>query len=145
MRAMPEGTVVFDVNAPVEKVWSFLSDMQQVGRCVPGVENVEVLDATHARWTLTVKIGPLSQTIKVLTETLEQIPLRRGRFRAEAENIDMIGTTELTPAGKGTRIVYTMAVNAKGPLARIMDNFMRTKLKSQTEEFAAKVKRALDG
>src|SRR5439155_15205641 len=71
MRAMPEGTVAFDVNAPVEKVWSFLSDMQQVGRCVPGVENVEVLDATHARWTLTVKIGPLSQTIKVLTETLE--------------------------------------------------------------------------
>src|SRR5207244_9753865 len=74
-RAMPEGTVAFDVNAPVEKVWSFLSDMQQVGRCVPGVENVEVLDAMHARWTLTIKIGPLSQTIKVLTETLEQIPL----------------------------------------------------------------------
>src|SRR5207244_2312698 len=91
MDEMPKNRKI-DVNAPVEKVWSFLSDMQQVGRCVPGVENVEVLDATHARWTLTVKIGPLSQTIKVLTETLEQIPLRRGRFRAEAENIDMIGT-----------------------------------------------------
>ncbi len=142
---MPEGTVTFDVEAPVEKVWSFLSDMRQVGRCVPGVESVDVLDATHARWTLTVKIGPLSQTIKVLTETLEQVPLRRGRFRAEAENIDMMGTTELTPAGNGTKIVYTMVVNAKGPLARIMDNFMRTKLKSQTEEFAANVKRALEG
>ena len=142
---MPEGTVAFDVKAPVEKVWSFLSDMRQIGRCVPGVESVEVLDATHARWTLTLKIGPLSQTIKVLTETLEQVPLRRGRFRAEAENIDMMGTTELTPAGNGTKIVYTMVVNAKGPLARIMDNFMRTKLKSQTEEFAANVKRALEG
>jgi len=142
---MPEGTVAFDVKAPVEKVWSFLSDMRQIGRCVPGVESVDVLDATHARWTLTVKIGPLSQTIKVLTETLEQVPLRRGRFRAEAENIDMMGTTELTPAGNGTKIVYTMVVNAKGPLARIMDNFMRTKLKSQTEEFAANVKRALEG
>src|SRR5205809_7728558 len=106
MRAMPEGTVAFDVNAPVEKVWSFLSDMQQVVRCVPGVENVEVLDATHARWTLTVKIGPLSQMIKVLTETLEQIPLRRGRFRAVAETIAMIGTIKLTPAGKATRIMH---------------------------------------
>jgi carbon monoxide dehydrogenase subunit G len=56
----------------------------------------------------------------------------------------MMGTTELAPAGKGTRIVYTMAVSAKGPLARIMDNFMRTKLKSQTEEFAANVKQALE-
>ena len=142
---MPEGTVAFDVKAPIEKVWSFLSDMRQIGRCVPGVESVDVLDATHARWTLTVKIGPLSQTIKVLTETLEQVPLRRGRFRAEAENVDMMGTTELTPSGNGTKIVYTMVVNAKGPLARIMDNFMRTKLKSQTEEFAANVKRALEG
>src|SRR5437667_12905886 len=100
MRAMPEWTVAFDVNAPVEKVWSFLSDMQQVGRCVPGVENVEVLDATHARWTLTVKIGPLSQTIKVLTETLEQIPLRLGLFRAETENCAMIGVTQHQPEGK---------------------------------------------
>src|SRR5438309_11427363 len=113
---MPAGTVAFDVNASVEEVWSFLSDMQQVGRCVPGVENVEVLDAMHARWTLTVNIGPLSQTIKVLTETLEQIPLRRGRFRAEAVNLDMIRTTELTPAGKGPSTVYTRAVNAKGPV-----------------------------
>jgi len=38
-----------------------------------------------------------------------------------------------------------MAVQAKGPLARIMDNFMRSKLKSQTEEFAANVKKALEG
>lgn len=142
---MPEGTAAFEVDAPVEKVWSFLSDMRQVGRCVPGVEDVEILDATHARWNLTVKIGPLSQTFKVLTETLEQVPLRHGRFRAEADNIDMLGTIDLTPIGTRTKVVYTMSANAKGPLARIMDNFMRTKLKSQTEEFATNVKRALAG
>src|SRR5947208_10537513 len=73
-RAMPEGTIAFDVTAPIEKVWSFLSDIRQVGRCVPGVDRIEVLDATHARWDLTVKIGPLSQTLKVTTETLEQVP-----------------------------------------------------------------------
>ncbi|TLZ91645.1 MAG: hypothetical protein E6J98_06985 [Methanobacteriota archaeon] len=144
-RAMPEGTIAFDVTAPIEKVWSFLSDIRQVGRCVPGVDRIEVLDATHARWDLTVKIGPLSQTLKVMTETLEQVPLRRGRFRGSADNIDMTGAIELAPTGGGTRVVYTMSVNAKGPLARIMDNFMRTKLKSQTEEFAANVKRALEG
>lgn len=71
---MPEGTIAFDVTAPIEKVWSFLSDIRQVGRCVPGVDRIEVLDATHARWDLTVKIGPLSQTLKVTTETLEQVP-----------------------------------------------------------------------
>ena len=141
---MPEGTVEFHVAAPVERVWSFLSDLRQVGRCVPGVEDVEVVDPTHASWDLLVKIGPVSQSIKVKTETLEQVPLRRGRFRGQAENIEVNGTIELVPDESGTKVAYRMAVNAKGPLARIMDNFIRTRLNAQTEEFAANVKRALE-
>jgi carbon monoxide dehydrogenase subunit G len=141
---MPEGTVEFLVAAPVERVWSFLSDLRQVGRCVPGVESIRVLDRTHAEWDLAVKIGPLTQTITMTTETVEQVPLQRGRFHGQAENIDMTGTIELAPAEGGTRVAYRMAVNAKGPLARILDNFIRTRLKSQTEAFAARVKQALE-
>ncbi len=141
---MPEGTVKFDVKAPVERVWSFLSDMRKVGSCVPGVQSVEVLDATRARWNLKVKIGPLSQNVEVLTETLEQVPMNHGKFRGQADNMDMTGTIDLEPAGNATQVTYTMAVQAKGPLARIMDNFMRSRLKSQTDEFAANVKKALE-
>ena len=142
---MPEGTVSFEVAAPIDRVWTFLSDMRRVGGCVPGVQSVEVLDPHRARWNLKVKIGPLSQEFVVLTETLEQVPLQHGRFRGESENMDMMGTIDLAPLGDATKVTYTMAVQAKGPLARIMDNFMRSKLKSQTEEFAANVKKALEG
>jgi carbon monoxide dehydrogenase subunit G len=141
---MPEGKIEFFVTAPVERVWSFLSDLRQVGQCVPGVENIRVLDETQAQWDLVVKAGPLSQTITVTTETLEQVPLQRGTFRGQAENLDMTGTIELAPAEGGTRVAYRMTVNAKGPLARVMDNFIRTRLKSQTEAFAAKVKQELE-
>jgi len=141
---MPEGKIEFFVTAPVERVWSFLSDLRQVGQCVPGVENIRVLDETHAQWDLVVKVGPLSQTITVTTETLEQVPLQRGAFRGQAENLDMMGTIELAPAEGGTRVGYRMKVNAKGPLARVIDNFIRTRLKSQTEAFAAKVKQELE-
>ena len=142
---MPEGTVSFEVAAPIDQVWAFLSDMRRVGGCVPGVQSVEVLDPHRARWNLKVKIGPLSQEFVVLTETLEQVPLQHGRFRGESDNMDMMGTIDLAPLGDATKVTYTMAVQAKGPLARIMDNFMRSKLKSQTEEFAANVKKALEG
>ncbi|MGI0148587.1 MAG: CoxG family protein, partial [Thermoplasmata archaeon] len=59
---MPEGKIEFDVIAPVAQVWSFLSDLRKVGQCVPGVENVELIDEKRARWDLKVRIGPLSQT-----------------------------------------------------------------------------------
>jgi len=141
---MPEGTVAFDVRVPVDRAWAFLSDMQKVGSCVPGVEAIQVVDDRHARWTLKVKIGPLSQKINVATETLEQVPPQRARFRGVADNMEMLGTIELAPAGDATHITYTMVATAKGPLARVIDNMMKSRLKEQSDEFAANVKRALE-
>src|SRR3990170_1730250 len=116
---MPEGTIAFDVRAPPDRVWAFLSDMRQVGTCVPGVQAVDIVDDRHARWTLKVKFGPLSQEIRVETETLEMVPLSRAQFRGRSDNMDMTGTIELAPKGEHTGVRYTMLVQAKGPLARI--------------------------
>ena len=144
MSAMPEGTVTFNVRTPVDRAWDFLSDLRKVGACVPGVEGIEVLDDRHAKWILKVKIGPLSQRIQVETETLERIPPSRARFRGVGDNMEMLGTIELAPAGDATRVTYTMAATAKGPLARVIDNMMKSRLKQQSEEFAANVKKALE-
>ena len=141
---MPEGNVAFDVRVPIDRAWAFLSDMQKVGSCVPGVEAIQVEDERHAKWTLKVKIGPFTQTIHVDTETLEQVPPSRARFRGVADNMEMVGTIELQPAGEATHINYSMVATAKGPLARIMDNFMKSRLKQQSDEFAANVKKALE-
>jgi carbon monoxide dehydrogenase subunit G len=141
---MPEGTVTFDVQVPQEQAWAFLSDMRKVGSCVPGVEAIEVIDERHAKWTLKIKIGPLSQTVRVDTETLEQTPPSRARFKGVADNMEMLGTIDLAPVGGATHITYTMVATAKGPLARIMDNFMKSRLKQQSEDFAANVKRSLE-
>ena len=92
-----------------------------------------------------MKIGPLSQRLHVATEALEQTPPSRARFRGVADNMEMLGTIELARAGDSTRITYTMVATAKGPLARILDNFMRSRLRGQSEEFAANVRRALEG
>jgi carbon monoxide dehydrogenase subunit G len=142
---MPEGNVTFDVRVPVDTAWAFLSDMQKVGSCVPGVEDIQILDDKRATWSLKVKIGPLSQRIQMATETLEQVPPSRARFRGVADNMEMMGTIELAPAGDSTRITYTMAATAKGALARIIDNMMKSRLKQQSDEFAANVKKALEG
>ncbi len=142
---MPEGTVTFDVHVPQDRAWAFLSDMRKVGACVPGVQGIEVVDDRTAKWTLKIKIGPLSQTIHVDTETLEQTAPSRARFKGVADNMEMLGTIDLAAAGESTRITYTMVATAKGPLARIMDNFMKSRLKQQSDEFAANVKKALEG
>src|SRR5438876_12381780 len=121
---MPEGTATFEVRAPIERVWAFVSDMRMIGGCVPGVQSVEILDETRARWNLKVKIGPLSQDIEVLTETLEQVPLEHGKFRGQAENMDVTGPIDVVPVGPSTKVTYTLTVQGKGRLARILHNVM---------------------
>src|SRR5207245_10529349 len=116
---MPEGTATFEVRAPIERVWAFVSDMRKIGRCVPGVQSVEILDETRARWNLKVKIGPLSQDIAVLTETLDQVPLKHGKFRRHAENMDITGTIDLASARKSRRVKYTSTGTETGQRERV--------------------------
>ena len=91
---MPEGTATFQVRAPIERVWAFVSDMRMIGGCVPGVQSVEILDETRARWNLKVKIGPLSQDIEVLTETLRE--LRESRAHADGNAEALFNRADVT-------------------------------------------------
>ena len=53
-----EGTV--EIAAPRDRVWAFVIDPSQVGQCGPGVESIEVADATHFKATAKVGVGFIS-------------------------------------------------------------------------------------
>ena len=40
-------TESFVVDQPRAKLWALIQDIERVARCLPGVENVEVMDSDH--------------------------------------------------------------------------------------------------
>lgn len=50
----------FTVNAPVERVWRFLTSPQEVVRCLPGAELTEVLGEREYAGRVKVKVGPVT-------------------------------------------------------------------------------------
>jgi carbon monoxide dehydrogenase subunit G len=48
----------FQVNEPLEKVWSFLSDPRKVAACVPGAQITEQVDEKTYKGAIRVKVGP---------------------------------------------------------------------------------------
>ena len=50
----------FTVNAPVERVWRFLTSPQDVVRCLPGAELTEVLSEREYAGRVKVKVGPVT-------------------------------------------------------------------------------------
>jgi carbon monoxide dehydrogenase subunit G len=48
----------FDVNAPLERVWEALIDVERVAPCLPGAEITEAGEDGSYRGTFSVKLGP---------------------------------------------------------------------------------------
>lgn len=50
----------FEVEAPAERVWSFLLDPRQVVRCLPGAELMEAQDEDTFTGRVRIKVGPVT-------------------------------------------------------------------------------------
>ena len=116
------GTV--DIKAPRDKVWAFLIDPDQVGSCGPGVESIEVIDATHFRAKAKVGVGFISARFVVDLELTEATEPDRAVIRASGQApgsaADAVGEIMLTgPAEGPTTMAWTASVDISGTLASI--------------------------
>ena len=50
---------VFDIQAPPDRVWAYLTDPRQVVHCLPGAELTSVQDETTFLGKVKVKVGPI--------------------------------------------------------------------------------------
>lgn len=118
-----EGSV--DIHAPREKVWAFLIDPQQVGSCGPGVESVEVIDATHFKAIAKVGVGFISARFSTNLELAEMEPPTRAQIKvhgqAPGSAVDATAEMRLSEGGDGssTRMDWEADVLIAGTLASV--------------------------
>src|SRR5436189_6127864 len=58
------------ITASRDKVWSFVTDPEKVGRCFPDVVDVAVQDPTHFDAVVHVGVGPVRGKFKLKVELL---------------------------------------------------------------------------
>jgi carbon monoxide dehydrogenase subunit G len=94
----------FQVRAPVERVWQFLLDPQQVVTCLPGAELTEVLDARNFVGSMKVKVGPVTVVYKGKLQLTE--------IDATAHRVMMIGEGTEKNGGGSVRLSMQSVVRA---------------------------------
>lgn len=117
-----EGSV--DIRAPRERVWAFVIDPNQVGGCGPGVESIEVVDATHFKARAKVGVGFITARFVVDLELAELAPpdsaLIRAHGQAPGSAVDATANMRLSDDGAGgTRMDWDANVNIAGTLASV--------------------------
>ena len=73
----------FEVNAPPNDVWNFMTDVKKVSTCIPGAEYLEDLGDNKHSVLIVVKVGPI-----------------KSKYRGEVylKNIDNMITKKSTKA-----------------------------------------------
>ena len=116
------GTV--DINAPRERVWSFLMDPDQVGPCGPGVETIEIVDETHFKAKAKVGIGFISARFNIDMEIAERDEPNRAVIKAHGQApgsaVDATATMALRDGeGGGTTMDWGADVLIGGTIASV--------------------------
>ena len=118
-----EGSV--EIAAPRDKVWAFVIDPNQVGPCGPGVESIDVIDATHFKATAKVGVGFISARFVVELEMAELQPPERAVIKAhgQAPGSAVDATAEMRlgdrSAPGSTRMDWQADVTIAGTLASV--------------------------
>jgi carbon monoxide dehydrogenase subunit G len=136
---MPEATIRFHAPTDPGTLRRLLSDPAFVAGNVPQVVGVEKTSETTARWTVQIKIGPMTRK-SVYDGELVEATDTLVRFRATGPEATIEGTVSFAPAPSGgTEAELTLSMKGSGPLRAVLDAYLGKRVREDAEKFAKNV------
>ncbi|MBS1677856.1 MAG: SRPBCC family protein [Actinobacteria bacterium] len=142
----------FVIAEPRERLWEFFEQVDEVAKCVPGVEAVEVVDADNSKIRVTQAVGPMTATFDLRMRITEREPNERMQFTAigravkgAAGNIRSQNTVTLEPVEEGTRVNLAADLAIGGVLGSVGQKVIAKQADSVTRDFMTSLERAVRG
>lgn len=142
----------FVIDQPPEKLWEFLESVDEVARCVPGVDSVERIDADNSEIRVTQAVGPMTATFDLKMRITERRPQELMQFvaigravRGAAGNVRSTNTVRLAPHESGTTVSVEADVALGGMLGSVGQKVVAKQASKVTGEFAEALRRRLRG
>jgi len=115
----------FHVDAPAEKAWDLLMDVPRIVPCMPGAKLDEVVDDSHWKATMVVKLGPIGLTFATDVERTEVDEAAKrvalGANARETKNRGRASATivsSLASENGGTRVDIATDLHLSGTVAQ---------------------------
>jgi uncharacterized protein len=107
----------FTVNAPPDRVYEFLLDVNNVVSCVPGAELSEVVDPDTFKGKVRIKVGPVTVSYNGTARiTSRDAATRSATLEAEGRETTGSGSAQATT-------VMSVAVNGDGSTVTLATDF----------------------
>lgn len=137
-----------NIAAPIEKVWTFLMDVNNVAACAPGFQSLEVLGDEHWKAIVSVGVGPVKAKFNLdVTRPEIEEPERmvvKGRGKAPGSAVDLSGDMHLTPLSESeTQMDWKAHVVVSGTIASVGARLLNGTAERLTGQFFDTLKKKL--
>ena len=118
------------IQAPRKKVWDFLTDPNQIGQCVPGIEKIETIEEMKRyHGVVSVGLGSVKARFSGEVDILELDEPNRAKLKAHGtatgSAADAISEMSLSEGPDGSTLVHwTADINVSGQLASLASRLM---------------------
>lgn len=141
----------FDVAAPVDEVWKFITDVPRVAPCMPGAELTEVVGDGSYKGRVTTKMGPVSLRFAGTAQIVEQDEAARrvvmnasGAEEKGKGQASMVVTSTLEGTGHGTRVNVSQDIQIAGALAQYGRGMISDVTNVLLKDFAANMQQDIE-
>lgn len=142
----------FCVEAPIDSVWRFVKDPEQIVTCMPGASLDEVVDERTYRGTVKIKLGAVTARYKGRVELVE-VDDARYTVRLVADGNETSGGTargtlssRLTSLPDGrTEVVAEGDFDLTGRIMQVGRGLIRGVSQELFQQFAASAKARIEG
>lgn len=142
----------FSVNAPPDRVFAYLLDVNKVVGCVPGAELVETVDATTFKGKVKVKVGPITVAYSGTARIAERDDAAHAAtLSAEGRETTGPGSAraqahmKVAADGAGSVVTVTTEYSVAGRVAQFGRGVMEDVSRRIVNEMAACIKANVEG
>jgi len=118
------------IRAPRKKVWDFLTDPNQIGQCVPGIEKIETIEELKRyHGVVSVGLGSVKARFSGEVDVLELDEPDRAKLKAHGtatgSAADAVCEMSLSDGPDNSTVVnWTADINVSGQLASLVSRLM---------------------
>ncbi len=136
----------FDIDASLERTWPVLMDIPRVAGCIPNAEITEIIDDTHYRAKVSVKVGPVNVSYKALVTVagIDQAT-HTATFNVQGDELKGRGgvratvTTSATADNGKTHVTLNTEAHISGVVATVGGRLIESVARKTIAEFAKRL------
>jgi carbon monoxide dehydrogenase subunit G len=142
---MANGKHTIELPVSIEKVWTYIRDIDNWAATVPGYEEHEIVNEKQSTWAIKGDMGILKKTAKLQVEINEWVEPKKVAFQFRSLSEDFVGKGHYEADvidNNHTRITGYLeieTVSTKGPLATMQKTVLKKFVPKTTKDITTAV------